>query len=52
MTTKTPDPALERPIPDAAAAVRAAAELASQMLRDLQNGWLWKLLTIIPKPPD
>ena len=41
-----------RPIPAAAAAVKATADKARQMLEDLEAGWLWKLLTIRPKPPQ
>lgn len=35
----------ETTIRDAAAAVKATAELATTMLLDLQRGWLWKLIT-------
>jgi hypothetical protein len=38
-----------RPLPDAADAVAAAAAQASAMLKELQAGWLWRLLTI-PQP--
>lgn len=42
----------DRPIPDAADAVAAVAAHADALLSQLQAGWLWKILTIIPTPKD
>jgi len=40
---------VDRPIPDAADAVATTAAKALEMLKQLQAGWLWRLLTLPPK---
>jgi len=40
---------VDRPIPDAADSVATTAAKALEMLKQLQDGWLWRLLTLPPK---
>jgi len=40
----------DKPVMNAAKAVQDTAEHALLMLKELQAGWLWRLLTIEPKP--
>ena len=42
----------DRPISDAAEAVKTLAEHALAMLKDAQAGWLWKLLVQKPQPKE
>jgi hypothetical protein len=40
----------DRPLADAAGQVAAVAAAARQMLAELKEGWLWKILTTPPTP--
>ena len=41
-----------RPIPDAAEAVRCAAELAFRMLEEIHQAWWWRMITLPNGPED